>query len=473
MNLSCYETGSSLMASGLTYWQAIIAIITGNGLAAFFAVLNSVSGADSHLGYPIVCRSVWGMWGSYFPILNRILLSLVWYGVQAVLGGDMIYVCLRSIWLDIDERIPNTLPAGIGITSANFVGYFVPYFHVASCVVAITLFVLLGWAVGTSEGWGEVITAKTSISRSELGWTMSAGIMSFIGSIAARILNQNDFTRWAKRPRDVTYSQAFSYTFSGNITAIVGVLVTAATQKQYGHGTALWNPTDLFIAIQDQHGSRDRAAAFFLGTMFIVSQLSINVVGNVMAGGLDVAAVLPKYVNLRRGAYIIAVLSVLPNPWQQLASGSTFLTVLSAYSVFLGPMVGLLCVHYYIIQKRQFHYPDIYEGSHKSIYWYTWGVNWRTVVAWIVGVVPSMPGFVNRANPALKVGLSATRIYDISFVLGFVLFHYPSITPLERELETRDLDKWDENARSTAVPGGIEAQGKQAARIAVQADVQA
>ena len=57
--------------------------------------------------------------------------------------------------------------------------------------------------------------------------------------------------------------------------------------------------------------------------MFIISQISINVVGNVMAGGLDVAAALPKYVNLRRGAYIIAVLSVLPNPWQQLSSGST------------------------------------------------------------------------------------------------------------------------------------------------------
>jgi NCS1 family nucleobase:cation symporter-1 len=51
--------------------------------------------------------------------------------------------------------------------------------------------------------------------------------------------------------------------------------------------------------------------------------LSINVVGNVLAGGLDVASVFPKYINLRRGAYVLAALSVLPNPWQQLASGST------------------------------------------------------------------------------------------------------------------------------------------------------
>lgn len=61
LNMSTYQTGSSLLASGMTYWQAIIVILIGNALASFFAVLNSVSGAQSHIGFPIVCRSVWGM----------------------------------------------------------------------------------------------------------------------------------------------------------------------------------------------------------------------------------------------------------------------------------------------------------------------------------------------------------------------------------------------------------------------------
>lgn len=438
MNLSKYGVGSSLMASGMTYWQAIIVIIIGNLLSAGFAVLNSISGAQSHVGFPIVSRSVWGMWGSYFPILNRILLSVVWYGVQAVFGGGMIYVCLRSIWIDIDDRIPNTLPEDIGITSARFLGYFLfnllcaaliwlrpqqlrPYFHFASVAVCVTLFILLGWAAGTSTGWGEVKSTTSTISSNELGWTMCAGIMSVIGSIASGILNQNDFTRFAKRPSQVTWSQALSFTLSGNITAIVGVLVTAATQDRYGKGEALWDPTDLFMAIQDEHGSRGRAAAFFLGLVFIVSQLSINVVGNVLAGGLDVAAVLPKYINLRRGAYAIAILSVLPNPWQQLASGSTFLAVLSAYAVFLGPMIGLLCVHFYIIQRRIFHFPDLYAGNPRSCYWYTRGWNWRTVVAWCVAIAPSMTGFVHDANSDIPVPVGASRVYSISFVLGFFI----------------------------------------------------
>lgn len=79
--------------------------------------------------------------------------------------------------------------------------------------------------------------------------------------------------------------------------------------------------------MQDQGGSRARAATFFLAIAFIVAQLSINVPGNVLAGGLDVASVFPKYINLRRGAYVLAALSVLPNPWQQLASGSTYVHI--------------------------------------------------------------------------------------------------------------------------------------------------
>jgi NCS1 family nucleobase:cation symporter-1 len=366
-----------------------------------------------------------GMYGALFPILNRILLSAVWYGVQAVIGGNMVYICLRAIWIDLDERIPNTLPASMGITSAAFLGYFLfnvlccvfiwfkptqlrPYFHGASVIVVIALFCLLGWAVGTSDGFGSVVASKAELSGSTLGWTLCSSIMSVIGSIAAGILNQNDYTRFAKRVNQVTWSQFISFNLSASVIGVIGVFVTAATQEresytktlyqtsnladpslpEYGHGEALWNPSELFKSMQDQGGSRARAATFFLGLVFIMSQLSINVPGNVLAGGLDVASVLPKYVNLRRGAYVLAALSVAPNPWQQLSSGSTFLSVLSAYAVFLGPMIGILCTHFYIIQKRRFHIPSLYDGTKDSVYWYNYGVNWRTVVAWVCAVLP-------------------------------------------------------------------------------------
>jgi NCS1 family nucleobase:cation symporter-1 len=189
------------------------------------------------------------MYGACFPVLNRILLSVVWYGVQAVIGGKMVYICLRSIWMDIDSRIPNALPAGIGITTAQFLGYILfnilccisiwfrpiqlrPYFHGASLTVIITMFSLLGWAVGTSDGFGSVLTAPSTLSGSSLGWTICGSIMSVIGSIAAGILNQNDYTRFAKRVDQVTWSQFISFNLSSSTIGVIGVIVTAATQQR-------------------------------------------------------------------------------------------------------------------------------------------------------------------------------------------------------------------------------------------------
>ncbi|RFU34897.1 hypothetical protein B7463_g1496, partial [Scytalidium lignicola] len=439
MNISSYETGSALLAVGMTWWQAIIVILVGDFIASCFAVLNSYSGAQSHVGYPIVSRSVWGMWGAYFPILTRILPSIVWYGVQAVIGGKMVYVCIRAIWPSV-ENIHNTFAADAGITTAQFMGYvifnffcciliwFPPnklrhYFHVGSVLVFIANLALLGWALGQRgpDGFGPVFASRTDLKGSALAWNMLNGIMSVIGSIASGILNQNDFTRFAKRTNQVTWTQFLSFNFTSAFIHIAGVLVTASTQIKYGKGTPLWDVSDLFVAMQDQLGSKGRAATFFLAAAFIISQCSINVPGNVLAAGLDIASILPRYVNLRRGAYIIAALSVAPVPWKQLASGSVFLSVLSAYAVFLGPMVGLLCVHYYLIQKRVFHIPDLYEGSSKSAYWYTYGFNWRTFIAWVCAVVPSMPGFVHSIHGAGNIEEGATHIFNLTFILGFFL----------------------------------------------------
>lgn len=53
-NISTYMTGSSLIPLGLSWWQAIIAIVVGNILASMFIVLNSLPGAFYH------CKSMNG-----------------------------------------------------------------------------------------------------------------------------------------------------------------------------------------------------------------------------------------------------------------------------------------------------------------------------------------------------------------------------------------------------------------------------
>lgn len=364
-----------------------------------FIVLNSTPGAFYNIGFPIANRYTWGCYGMQFVVLNRILLSLVWYAVQAWIGGSCVYVCIEAIAPDLESRIPNHMPASTGMTTAQFVMYLVfciislpiiwirphklkKFFYISSSTVLIFEFSLLIWALATMgpNGFGDTISSSPDTRvDTNINWAIAYGIISTIGGISAGILNQNDYARFARTPRDAILAQALCPCIYGIITPIVGILVTAATQQRYG--APLWNLPQLLSAMQQTGGPRSRAAVFFAGIALVVSQLGINVPGNSLSGGFDFAALFPKYLNIRRGAYLTAALSMVVNPWQLLATASTFLSVLSSYAVFLGPMIGLMISSYYVINRQKINVDHLFIGSEESIYWFTAGINWRAPVA--------------------------------------------------------------------------------------------
>jgi len=226
---------------------------------------------------------------------------------------------------------------------------------------------------------GACHNGSKSTSSGSTGWLIAYGIISTIGSIAAGILNQNDYARFANRPRDAIMGQIFSFPIYAIICSVIGILVRAATQNRFGG--ALWNLPDIFTTLIQEGGSRERAAGFFAGAALVISQIGVNVPGNALSGGFDFAATFPKYINIRRGAYITALLSTAVNPWRLVNTATTFLSVLGSYSVFLGPMTGLMISSYYIVNKQKINVDDLFVGNEQSIYWYTYGINWRALVA--------------------------------------------------------------------------------------------
>ena len=110
-----------------------------------------------------------------------------------------------------------------------------------------------------------------------------------------------------------------------------GVVVTSASSNILG--TLYWNPVELLAAIQEHyhsssHGKRFavynhiylliltiffypivRAAVFFGGFSLAISQLAINVVLNSVSTGMDIAGLWPRFINIRRGAFILGIVS--------------------------------------------------------------------------------------------------------------------------------------------------------------------
>ncbi|KAH9939657.1 NCS1 nucleoside transporter family [Epithele typhae] len=480
-NISGWTTASSLLGLGLSVWQAMVSVIIGNLIVAVAVVATGFVGAEWHVGFPIYNRFTWGVFGSFFPLMMRIMLSIVWYGVQLVFGGRSLKVVIGAIWPSF-YTLKNTLPGSAGIETNDLVAilifafislpllavppeHFRKPFLFGSVIMTIMVFVFFIWALVTQGGGGPLLDDPSALSgvdpitnSTRLGWAIAYGISSTIGGICAGILNQSDYTRFASYPRAQIVSQLVIVPVSSVIIAVIGLIVTSCAAGLYPEEGLLWEPYELLEVIQRNGGSRSRVACFFAGCVFVMSQFGINIPGNAISGGIDMSGLLPKYLNIKRGAVVTALLGLAICPWKLLGGSSTFLTVLSSFAVFLGPLTGVMVSDYLVIRKSKLRLTHLYMPNPNSIYYFTSGVNFRAVVSWVFGVWPLMPGFINAVSPSpIGVAQGWTYMYDLAWPLGFVLSAVVHIA-LSKAFPPTGLGEVDDEdvfGTFTELPGGV------------------
>lgn len=81
--------------------QALAAIALGNVIIAVVMVLNGTIGARLHVGFPVLTRSSFGFWFSYFSVVSRMVLSMFWLGIQAYTGSQCVYQASRRLSLSM------------------------------------------------------------------------------------------------------------------------------------------------------------------------------------------------------------------------------------------------------------------------------------------------------------------------------------------------------------------------------------
>lgn len=174
--------------------------------------------------------------------------------------------------------------------------------------------------------------------------------------------------------------------------------------------------------LDTSYSSGARAGAFFAGVGLLMIQIGINVVDNAYSTGMDLAGLFSSYINIRRGAYIGLTLSLAMCPWQLLSSAAVFLSVLSAYSVFLGPIIGIQVCDYWLVRGRRLKLSDLYHPHPKGIYYFVRGFNPRSFVAWVLGFATQLPGFGANVTPdKVSVGHAWNELFYLAFPLGFAI----------------------------------------------------
>ncbi|KUI63657.1 Uracil permease [Cytospora mali] len=435
-NINTWMISSSMVVAGLSWWQSWLCVWIGYSITACFICLTGRIGATYHIGFPVVSRASFGVWGSLWPIFNRAAMACIWYGVQAYIGGECIYLMIRSIWKSWDSTtIPNTFPANSGTTTANWVSFFIFWllslpaiwfpvhkirhlFTVKAYFVPCAGIAFLVWAVVRAGGIGPIIHKPASISGSALAWEFVKGIMSAISNFATLIVNDPDFSRFSAKPKDALWSQLLTIPIGFAVTSFIGIIVSSSSAVIYG-GEAVWNPLDLLGRFIDDGGSGQRFGVFVIALAFALAQLGTNIAANSVSAGTDLTALLPRFLNIRRGGYICAAVGLAMCPYTLLTSSNQFTTYLSAYSVFLSSIAGVMCSDYYLVRKGYLEVKELYDARTSGPYYFTYGVHWRAYVAYIAGILINVVGFAGAIGRDVPIG--ATYIYNLNYFCGFII----------------------------------------------------
>ncbi|KAK9465763.1 permease for cytosine/purines, uracil, thiamine, allantoin-domain-containing protein [Lipomyces arxii] len=435
---SGWRKAASLMQIGMSWRLALANIAISEVVIAIVVTVNGYVGAKYNIPFSIQSRAAFGYYFSYLMIFMRMVVGTFWYGTSAYTGGECVRSMLNAIWPQF-RTLPNHLPASAHITTQFMVAYllyflsmlplhYIPIskirwmFTLKTITLPIVGFGMMGWTIknagsGTSSFWRQGNTAHGTA----LSWAFMQGVYSNIGGWATLAINSPDFTRYSKKVSN-SYWMAIALPFSAILVGFFGIVGAGGSMQLFGQ--VLWDPL-LFV---DQWTSRGgRAAAFFCAFVFYLSQACANISANSISAANDLTCMFPRYVNIRRGQYIVCILGTWAfTPWNILTSATAFLSFMSGYTIWLAPICGILVSDFFFVHGRKYDVWALYDKD--GIYRYNrYGINWRAAVAFNVGWVPLLPGFITAVNHKIVVINGMKNLYYCGYFYGFgasMLVHF-------------------------------------------------
>ncbi|GAA6038779.1 hypothetical protein JCM8097_002886 [Rhodosporidiobolus ruineniae] len=475
-NVTNMTSGGSWLTLGMSLWEGVGCSTAGYAIAAALMVVNGRPGAKYHIGFPVACRSSFGVYGAMWPALNRAFMACLWQGVNAVSGAQALYLTLYAIFPTL-KNWTNHMDSRSGLTSPEMLMFFLfsgavavmflldmkkwKYFvHTKMAAFLISAAGMLAWTLTAAGGAGDVLTAPATVHGSTKSWLLLRLVLTQAASCATFISNSSDFQRNATKPSDPILGNLIGFPISNFITQVIGMIVCSSSTKIYG--ALIWNPITLMkLLLEDNYSSKYRAAAFFIGALQVYSLMFSCLFENVMPCGNDLAALCPRWISIKRGFVICILVSILLNPWYLLGSASVFITVISSYQIFLFSIVGIQLVDYYWVSKGSFDIEQLYTPSKSGKYFYTYGFNLRAFAAYLCGVAVNFAGFLTNFGIIESVKLERSyyfAIFTTTFVAAAVYAGLNVAFPQanKQEVWSEPKGRWEPSDEQLAV-GGVAA----------------
>jgi nucleobase:cation symporter-1, NCS1 family len=455
LSMDNWTLGSGLIGVGLNWWQAIIVVFISQSIGAAASAMNTRCAESYHIGYPVVARSVFGMYGSYYAVVARAVLAAIYFATKGTYlqswksasyainidrpfsvytGGAFVSNMLQAVFGSGYTNIPNHIPASIGYTTQEMLGFFLAWIVYVPVVFlrpyqlrwlfTLKMIIIIPTMVGLFIFCMVNTKADLALSKfapgtgSSVGWLFMYGLNSGLGSHSTLVTNQPDFSRWSRNKWNSTWTLCF-YPFAATLAAVFGILSTSAINNAWG--VELWNQWDLLAAILERYPhSSARFAVFVCAACWALLTMGTNIASNLIAFGSDTSMLLPRYLDMRRGQILCLLLAWPIFPWKILATATTFTSFLSGYGLFMGGISGVMIVDYCIWTKGNVFLPFLYNPNNNTHYNFTHGWNIQAYMAYICGLALPFAGFCGKLG-APGVSEAATHLYDLGWLLSFFI----------------------------------------------------
>ncbi|KAI8232901.1 putative permease [Colletotrichum sp. SAR 10_96] len=292
------------------------------------------------------------------------------------------------------------------------------------------------WISLRAGGGGDFFNKPSQVHGSERAWLWLSNLTSVTGGYSTLAVNIAGFSRFSKERRSQVW-QLPVIPFFKTIVALFGVISASAAQEIWG--VTYWTPLEIIGTWQNTAGGR--AAGFICACIWLLAQISVNISANAVSFANDITTVAPKWFNIRRGTVFVAFIGGWALcPWIIVASGKAFLNFMSAYAIFMAPMAGILFTDYWLIKRKKYDVPALYNPN--GIYSYgKYGTNWRASLTMVLVIIPVMPGLAAKVSPTSvhidqdELARGYTLVNDTQFNTGLFLLDRLEVGPGMRVLD--------------------------------------
>ncbi|WP_342553023.1 NCS1 family transporter [Paenibacillus sp. FSL R7-0652] len=390
VNLGNMTLGASLIVAGaatLNVLQTFVAAMIAIAIISVIFALNDRFGYRTGIPYVVQLRMSFGIKGSIISSFLRGVPAIVWYGFQSWVGATALNEIVKVLSGGSFDNIPVcfVLLQAVQIVLSLYGFHAIKWVETLASVVIMLALVYVFSILLNSHS--TAITQNWVNAKGTWGLPFFAFIMVFLGNYAAIFLSAGDYSRELKsgmsdKKRSMLYF--FPIVIAYGFVLTIGAMMAAAT--------GISNPVKAFAVIVD-----NPYITVFVSAFIVIGAVAVNMVANIVPPAYVISLV--TKLKYKASVTITGVLALCSFPWVlvQDSSAQGLNTFILIYSAFLGPIVAIMLVEYYILRKQKVNTAELYldNGSFK-------GYNPSALIAMLIGAG------------------AAFLLVDIGWIIGFM-----------------------------------------------------